>query len=152
MTLKLKKLIAKLRMPLKNFSLSLYYLHNLFNFQFTIHNIRDFLGHNLSIKKADLLLSSGKILLKHKRINIFFCIFLAQVEKDKQIVVISNNSNKKWKTKLILYKQRQIWDHLKLFFFFQLRKSSVKKLVGALFCFDCMITRKFYFWDGTNAI
>ena len=107
--------------------------------QLAIHNSlrKRFLGSQLSNrlfgkKKADLVFTSGK--------------------RDEQIIVISNNSNGKWKTKLILYKQQQIWDHSKIFLFFQLRKISVKKLVGKLFCFDCMITRKFYFWNGTNAI
>ena len=127
--------------------------------QLAIHNslCKRFSGSQLSNrlfgkKKADLVFTSGKTLLKHKRMNIFFCIFLGQVKRDEQIIVISNNSNGKWKTKLILYKQQQIWDHSKIFLFFQLRKISVKKLVGKLFCFDCMITRKFYFWNGTNAI
>ena len=30
-------------------------------------------------------------------------------------------------------------------FFLKLRKTSDKKLVGKLFCFDCMITMKFSF-------
>ena len=92
-------------MLLTSFSLSLYYLHdlaNLFNLQFTILYAKYFLGHNLSIdylerKKNDLFFTSGKILLKQKRMNIFFCIFLGQVERDEQIIVISNNSNKKMK-------------------------------------------------------
>ena len=63
-------------------------------------------------EKDDLFFTSGKILLKHKRMNIFFCIFLGQVERDEQIIVISNNSNTKWKTKWILYKQQQICDRL----------------------------------------
>ena len=63
-------------------------------------------------EKDDLFFTSGKILLKHKRMNIFFCNFLGQVERDEQIILISNNSNTKWKNKSILYKQRQIWDRL----------------------------------------
>ena len=102
-TLKSKKMTAKTRMLLTSFSLSLYYLHdlaNLFNLQFTILYVKDFLGHNLSIdylerKKNDLFFTSGKILLKQKRMNIFFCIFLGQVERDEQIIVTSNNSNTK---------------------------------------------------------
>ena len=63
-------------------------------------------------EKDDLFFTSGKILLKHKRMNIFFCNFLGQVERDEQIILISNNSNTKWKNKSILDKQRQIWDRL----------------------------------------
>ena len=50
--------------------------------------------------------------------NIFFFIFLGQVESDEQIIVISNNSNTKGKAKSILYKQQQICDRLKIFFSF----------------------------------
>ena len=89
---------------------------------------------------------------KYKRTNIFFCTFIGQVERSEQIILINNTSNRKRKTKSILNKQQQLCYHLEIFSFFPLRKISVKELLGSSICFDCMIPRNFYFWDGKNVI
>ena len=116
-------------------------------------------------EKDHLFFISVKTLLSKTQNNTYFLLFFTgQVERSEQIILlISNTSNRKRKAKSILYKQQQICDHLKIFSFFQLRKISVKELLGSSICFDCMIPRIFIsemeqtpftclFWNANDSL